>query len=82
MREAENVVETPLGIIAEVGEPKWSLRRPTEGQKPALSCALGRSQSQVQAPSPSAQVKEAVGQVDDRNWNWEKRILCSTVGVE
>ncbi len=26
----------------------------------------------------SAQVKAAVAQVGDRNWNWEKEILCPT----
>jgi hypothetical protein len=30
----------------------------------------------IQASSPSAQVKAAVPQVGDRNWNWEE--LCPT----
>jgi hypothetical protein len=34
-----------------------------------------------QASSPSAQVKAAAAQVGDRNWNWEKKILCSTIEV-
>jgi hypothetical protein len=36
----------------------------------------------VQASSPSAQVKVAAGQIGDRNWNWKKKFLCSTIGVD
>jgi hypothetical protein len=35
----------------------------------------------VQASSPSAQVKAAVAKIGDHNWNWEKKILYSTMGV-
>jgi hypothetical protein len=40
----------------------------------ATLLAQARSAS-VQASSPSAQVKVAVAQVGDRNWNWEKKIF-------
>jgi hypothetical protein len=42
---------------------------------------LGHFQPQFRPPHPLAQVRAAVAQVGDRNWNFEKKILCSTTRV-
>jgi len=36
---------------------------------------------QVQASSPSAEVKAAAAQVGDRNWNWEKNSMSEYAGI-
>ena len=46
----------------------------------ATLLAQARSAS-VQASSPPAQVKAAVAQISDRDWDCEKKTLCSTIRV-
>ena len=37
--------------------------------------------SLISGSSPPAQVKARAVQVGDRDWNWERKILCSTIRV-
>jgi hypothetical protein len=46
-----------------------------------VSLLVKACSTSIQASSPSAQVKAAAAQVGDRNWNWEKKILCPTIGI-
>jgi hypothetical protein len=48
---------------------------------PEMATLVQARSASVHASSPSGQVKAAVGQADHCNWNWEKKILCSTIGV-
>jgi len=49
---------------------------------PEMATLLAQARTaSVQASSPSAQIKAAVPQVGDRNWNWRKHILCPTIRV-
>ena len=51
----------------------------TSHRKIEINYFLAQTRSaSVKASSLSSQVKAAVAQVNDRNWNWEEKILCLT----
>lgn len=77
------LVETPLVIAVEIRKLKMGpLGGDNGGGKWTTSwLEYAHCSASLQAYSPLASGKAAAAQVRDRNWNWEKRILCPTIGV-
>jgi len=61
--------------------PSGDRRGAENGPLPARSGSARATSASVQAYPPSAQFEAAAGQVDDCNWNGEKKSLLPTIGV-
>jgi hypothetical protein len=77
------LVEAPLAIAAEIRKLKMGpLGGDNGGGKWTTSwLEYGHCSGSLQAYPPLASGKAAAAQARDRNWNWEKGILCPTIGV-